>query len=133
MKSSNLRPTKKDRQPPDSQPPELLALAANGASSGKLENSGVSASGSETRDGGLLAGSTSAVQDGMASLPVMRDGEEPPDMLLALLNNALMSLVDSQQAKILGRVLTKRGVGTWIIVYGVEPDTANRLKMAQNA
>jgi hypothetical protein len=52
-------------------------------------------------------------------------------MLLALLNNVLSSLVDSQQAKIAGKVLTKQGVGTLILVFGVEPETANRLKKAE--
>ena len=86
---------------------------------------------SETKTESQLAGSTGKAQAGAKSLPVMKDGEEPPDMLLALLNNALMSLVDSQQAKIAGKVLTKRGVGTLILVFGVEPETANRLKKAE--
>ena len=83
----------------------------------------------ETRKEKLLAGSPSVAPVGSPSSPVMKDGEEPPDMLLALLNNVLASLVDSQQARIVGKGLTKRGVGTLIIVYGVEPETANSLKM----
>lgn len=83
----------------------------------------------ETKTENLLAGSTKKVQGGAKSSPVMKDGEEPPDMLLALLNNSLGSLVDCQQAKIMAKVMTKRGVGTLLIVYGVEPETANSLKM----
>ena len=79
----------------------------------------------------LLAGLTEEVRVGATSLPVMKDGNEPPDMLLALFNNALSSLVDSQQARIMSKVLTKKGVGTVIIVYGVEPLTANSLKVAE--
>lgn len=82
------------------------------------------------KDENLLAGLTAEVQDGQTSLPVMKDGEEPPDMLLALLNNALASLIDSQQAMILGRCMTRKGIGTIIIVYSVEPETANTLKAA---
>lgn len=79
----------------------------------------------------LLAGLTEEAQAGATSLPVMKDGNEPPDMLLALFNNALTSLVNSQQARIMSKVLTKKGVGTVIIVYGVEPLTANSLKVAE--
>jgi len=76
---------------------------------------------SETKKDELLAGLTAEAMDGLESLPVMKDGEEPLDMLLALLNNALTSLVNSQQAKIMGRVMTKKGVGTLIIFYGALP------------
>ena len=86
---------------------------------------------SETKTESQLAGLTKKARVGAKSSPVMKDGNEPPDMLLALFNNALMSLVDSQQAKIAGKVLTKRGVGTLILVFGVEPETANRLKKAE--
>ena len=86
---------------------------------------------SETKTESPSAGLTGKAQAGMRSLPVMKDGEEPHDMLLALLNNALSSLVDCQQAKIAGKVLTKRGVGTLILVFGVEPETANRLRKAE--
>jgi len=85
----------------------------------------------ETRKGNLLAGSTNEARDGLKSSPVMKDGEEPPDMLLALLNNALASMVDSQQAKIMGTLLTKKGVGTLVIFYGVKPHSANILKKAE--
>lgn len=75
----------------------------------------------ETKTENLLAGSTKTAPVGAKSLPVMKDGEEPQDMLLALLNNSLVSLVDCQQAKIMGRVMTKSGVGTLVIFYGVVP------------
>jgi hypothetical protein len=54
-------------------------------------------------------------------------------MLLALFNNALTSLVDSQQAKILGRGLFRGRVGSILVIYDTEPDTANSLKVVNNA
>lgn len=84
----------------------------------------------ETKTESQLAGLTNPAQGGEKSSPVMKDGNEPPDMLLALLNNALASLIDCQQAKIMGKVMTKKGVGTLLIVYGTEPTTANTLKPA---
>ena len=78
------------------------------------------------KDENLLAGSTAEAPDGRRSSPVMRDGEEPPDTLLALLNNVLPSMVDSQQVKIIGTGKIEGLVGTLIIVYGVVP-TANNL------
>ena len=85
---------------------------------------------SETKKEKLLAGLTEEAPAGQTSLQAMKDGEEPQDMLLALFNNALASLVDSQQARIMGKVLSKKGVGTLVIVYGAEPESANRLKAA---
>lgn len=88
---------------------------------------------SETKTASQQDGLTAKAPHGAKSLPVMKDGEEPPDMLLALLNNALGSMIDCQQAKILGkaRLIHEKShvVGTIIVVYGVEPDTANSLKM----
>lgn len=88
---------------------------------------------SETKIASPQDGLTAKAQLGAKSLQVMKDGEEPPDMLLALLNNALSSMIDCQQAKILGKAKLIHGkrhiVGTIIVVYGVEPDTANSLKM----
>lgn len=83
----------------------------------------------ETKNENLLAGLTAEARAGETSSPVMKDGNEPQDMLLALLNNALSSMINSQQAKILGTVMTKKGVGTLVLVYGVKPETANSLKM----
>lgn len=82
---------------------------------------------SEIKDEKLLAGSTKEVRDGMASLPVMKDGEEPPDMLLALLNNVLPSMINSQQARIVGTCLTKQGKATIVFFYGVQPTGENLL------
>jgi hypothetical protein len=42
-------------------------------------------------------------------------------MLLALLNSPLESMVNSQQAKVLGTCLTKHGKSTIVIFYGVLP------------
>ena len=86
----------------------------------------------KTKDENLLAGSTNEALDGMPSLPVMKHGEEPPDMLLALLNNVLPSMVDSQQAKIAGTVLTREhGLATLVLFYGTQP-TANNLLVMTN-
>ena len=79
----------------------------------------------ETKTENLLAGSTKEAPAGVKSSKVMKDGEEPLDMLLALFNNSLTSLVECQQARIMGKVMTKRGVGTIVLIYGVEPETAN--------
>lgn len=85
---------------------------------------------SETNKENLLAGSTNEAQDGAKSLPVMKDGEEPPDMLLAILNSPLKTMLDNQQAKIMGTCLTKKGVGTILIVYGAVPTSEGLLAMA---
>ena len=74
----------------------------------------------------LLAGSTSAATAGVTSFPVLKHGEEPPAILLALLNSPLETMLNSQQAKIIGTGMTKRGKATVIIFYGVVP-TANGL------
>lgn len=84
----------------------------------------------ETKTASLKVGLTAEAPHGVKSSPVMKDGEEPQDMLLALFNNALASLTECQQAKILAKVMTNKGVGTIIIIYGVEPETANSLKTA---
>jgi len=72
------------------------------------------------KDENLLAGSTNEAQAGKTLKPVMKHGEEPPDMLLALLNSPLKSMLDSQQAKILGTCLN-HGISTIVIFYGVVP------------
>lgn len=84
---------------------------------------------SETKDEKPLDGLTGEVRDGMPSLPVMRDGEEPPDTLLALFNNALVSMINSQQAKILGTGKIDGRVGTLIMVYDVQPTADNLLAL----
>lgn len=88
---------------------------------------------SEIKKENQKAGLTVKAPHGEKSLPVMKDGEEPPDMLLALLNNALTSMINSQQAKILGKAkfIREHGqvVGTILVVYGVEPESANSLKV----
>jgi len=81
----------------------------------------------QTKDENLLAGSTNEVTAGKTSKPVMKHGEEPPDMLLALLNSPLKSLLDSQQAKILGTCLN-HGFSTIVIFYGVVPTDINTLR-----
>lgn len=75
-------------------------------------------------------GLTAAPPAGVTSLPVMKHGEEPRDMLLALLNSPLETMLNSQQARILGTSLTHKGMATIVIFYGTLP-TANGLKEAQ--
>ena len=75
-------------------------------------------------------GLTAAPPAGVTSLPVMRHGEEPRDMLLALLNSPLETMLNSQQARILGTSLTPKGMATIVIFYGTLP-TANGLKEAK--
>lgn len=82
---------------------------------------------SETNKENLLAGSTNEAQDGTKSLPVMKDGEEPLDMLLAILNSPLQTMLANNQARILGTGLTNKGVGTFIVVYGVVPTSEGLL------
>ena len=82
----------------------------------------------KTNKENLLAGLTNEAQAGAKSQPVMKDGEEPQDMLLALLNSPLKSLLDSQQGKILGTCLNSHGRSTILILYGVEPTANNTLK-----
>lgn len=82
----------------------------------------------ETKEESLLAGSTSQVEDGTTFSPNMKHGDESPAMLLALLNSPLESMIDSQQAKVLGTCMTKKGVGTILLVYGALPTPeGNRL------
>jgi len=75
----------------------------------------------KTRKENLLAGSTNEAQDGTLSNPSMKHGEESPAMLLALLNSPLETLLNSQQAKILGTGMTNKGQSTIVIFYGVLP------------
>jgi len=72
----------------------------------------------------LLAGSTNEAQAGTQSKPSMKHGDESPAMLLALLNSPLETMLNSQQAKILGTALTNHGQSTIIIFYNTVP-TAN--------
>lgn len=85
----------------------------------------------KTKDENLLAGSTSEVLAGDKSNQSMKHGEESQDMLLALLNSPLETLLNSQQAKILGTCLTKSGQATIVIFYGVLPTGNGLLKQVE--
>ena len=80
----------------------------------------------KTKPENLLAGLTAEAPDGAPSLPVMKDGEEPPDMLLALLNNVLPSMINSQQARIVGTAISRGRRVSIVFFYDVVP-TANSL------
>jgi hypothetical protein len=82
----------------------------------------------KTNEENLLAGSISGVPAGVTSSPSLISGNEPPAMLLALLNSPLETMLNSQQAKIMGTGMTKRGQVTVIMFYGVVP-TANGKKL----
>ena len=73
----------------------------------------------------LLAGLTAEAPAGERYSPVMKDGNEPPDMLLALLNNVLQSMTNSQQAEIVGTGTINNRQATIIFFYEVQP-TANK-------
>ena len=75
-------------------------------------------------------GLTAAPPAGVTSLPVMKHGEEPRDMLLALLNSPLESMIDSQHATFVGTGINREGkYFTLVMFYGVEPTTANTLQV----
>lgn len=86
---------------------------------------------SETNEENLLAGLTAEVQDGTESLPVMKDGEEPPDMLLAVLNNPLQDLLAMNKAEILGTATLGGVVGTLVFFHDSEPTSEGMLLPTQ--
>ena len=76
----------------------------------------------ETKTAGQSAGLTKEVRGGAKSLPVMRDGGETPEILLALLNNALLSMTANNQARIMGKCQLKNGhIATIVFVFDVVP------------
>ena len=87
----------------------------------------------KTKSENLLAGSTSTVRAGMESLPVMKHGEEPPDILLALLNSPLQTMLINNQARILGSGRMRDGrVGTILMIYGAQPTQNGLLAIPQS-
>ena len=74
----------------------------------------------------LLAGSTNEALGGKPSAPSMKHGEESHAMLLALLNSPLESLIDCQQARIMGTVRLKDGHNATVIFFYDAKPTANR-------
>ncbi len=75
----------------------------------------------ETKNDGQLAGLTQEAQDGSVSLPNLRDGEESHAMLLALVNSPLATLINNQQAKIIGSGLNISGKRfTMVMFYEAE-------------
>ena len=87
----------------------------------------------KTKTENLLAGLTDEAQAGTQSKPNMKHGEETTLMLLALLNSPLESMINSQQARILGRGMTKHGMSTIVIFYGVQPTSIGTLEPVGNA
>lgn len=89
----------------------------------------------KTRPVSLLAGSTAEAPAGEASSKVMKSGEESPDILLALFNSTLETMLANKTARIVGTINTvgadKKAVPTTIIfVYGAVPTANGTLKSA---
>jgi len=86
----------------------------------------------ETKAAALLAGTTAEAQAGEKSSENMRHGEESAGMLLALLNSPLETMINSQQAKIMGTCLTlhkgKKVPTTIIFVFDALPTDNGTLK-----
>ena len=82
----------------------------------------------ETKAAALLAGTTDGLQAGEKSNASMKHGEESAGMLLALLNSPLETMIQSQQARIMGTCMTlhkgKKVPTTIIFVFDALP-TAN--------
>jgi len=89
----------------------------------------------ETKAAVLLAGTTAEAQAGEKSSESMRHGEESAGMLLALLNSPLETMINSQQAKIMGTCLTlhkgKKVPTTIIFVFDALPTDNGTLKHAE--
>jgi len=101
-----------------------------------MVKSEVSQSVKETKAAALLAGTTAAVQAGEKSSESMRHGEESAGMLLALLNSPLETMINNNQARVVGSALVIRKDGTTvpttiIYFYNTEPTGNGTLKHAE--
>ena len=98
----------------------------------KLE---VSQSEKETKAAVLLAGTTAEAQAGEKSSENLKHGEESAGMLLALLNSPLETMIQSQQARIMGTCMTlhkgKKVPTTIIFVFDALPTENGTLKNAE--
>lgn len=86
----------------------------------------------ETRIARQSAGLTAARKAGRKSSKVMTDGKETPEMLLALFNNALISMINCQQARIVGTALNRGRRCTIVMVYGTLPTSDGILRAVGN-
>lgn len=86
----------------------------------------------QIKDVNLLAGSTSEVKDGEQSSKSMKHGDESRAMLLVLLNSPLKSMIDSQQARILGSCLNRGKRATIVIFYETVPTGDGLLAESEN-
>jgi len=88
----------------------------------------------ETKPAALLAGSTVEVPAGERLNESLKHGEESAGVLLAMLNSPLETMIQSQQAKIMGTCITNHnGVKvptTIIFVFDVVPTGNGTLKHA---
>lgn len=78
-------------------------------------------------------GLTEKAPAGVTSANSLQSGNEPPAMLLALLNSVLADMTNSQQAQILGHGMTKRGKATVLLIYGVQPTKNGTLEFVGKA
>ena len=89
----------------------------------------------ETKAAALLAGTTAEAQAGEKSNGNMKHGEEGAGMLLALLNSPLETMIQSQQARIMGTCMTlhkgKKVPTTIIFVFDALPTENGTLKNAE--
>ena len=88
----------------------------------------------ETRTAARLAGTTAKAQAGEKSNGNMKHGEESTGILLALLNSPLETMIQSQQARIVGTCMTlhngKKVPTTIIFVFDALPTENGTLKNA---
>jgi len=90
----------------------------------------------ETKAAALLAGMTAAVQAGEKSSENLKHGEESPEMLLALLNSPLETMIANKLARVVGSAMVIRKDGkavptTIIYFYNTEPTGSGTLKHAE--
>lgn len=100
-----------------------------------MAKSEVSQSVRGTKPAALLAGTTAEAQAGEKSSGSMKHGEESAEMLLALLNSPLETMLQSQQARIMGTCLTlhkgKKVPTTIVFVFDTLPTENGTLKRAE--
>ena len=80
----------------------------------------------ETKAAALLAGTTAEAQAGEKSSENLKHGEESHEMLLALLTSPLETMINNEQARVVGSAIVIRKDGkkvptTIIYFYGTEP------------
>jgi hypothetical protein len=75
----------------------------------------------ETKTAKRQDGLIEKAPDGATFANNFTHGSEPPAMLLAILNSALVSMINSQQARIFGKAVIDGRQVTIIFIYDAEP------------